>query len=167
MLYNHLSCCIEADLDAASELFLDTKKRNEAVSTTCSLTSGIAGASLKTIKDHETFALTIASKLEESKSTSFNLSAFYMKLTNEIKNKLTSENIDEVLLILQTLKEKKKLLESKAKPVVKKTVSQIKKETKKHNDVFGGSNDYDDKYSNYEVRTSTSILIIYITILYN
>ena len=139
----------EADLDAANELF-GGKGKAVGAGNNVSLSAGIAGTALKTIKDHETFALTIAGKLEESKSTSFNIAAFYMKLTDQIKNKLTIESIDEVLVSLTALRDKKKATEVKAKPVAKKTVAQIKKETKKHQEIFGGG-DYDDKYANYEV----------------
>lgn len=139
----------EADLDAASELF-GGKGKSSGTGNNVSISAGIAGTALKTIKDHETFALTIAGKLEESKSTSFNIAAFYMKLTDQIKNKLTIESIDEVLVSLTALRDKKKASEVKSKPVAKKTVAQIKKETKKHQEIFGGG-DYDDKYANYEV----------------
>lgn len=138
-----------ADLDAASELF-GGKGKSSGSGGNASISAGIAGTSLKTIKDHETFALTIAGKLEESKSTSYNIAAFYMKLTDQIKGKLTIESIEEVIASLNVLKEKKKASEVKPKTVTKKTVAQIKKETKKHEEIFGGG-DYDDKYASYEV----------------
>lgn len=143
-----------AELATASELFDSGMSKSAAAPSSANLTSGIAGAQLKTIKDHENFAITVASKLEDS--TSFNIASFYIKLTEQIKGKLSLESLEEVTASLNTLKEKKKATEPKPKVAAKKTVSQIKKETKRHADVFGGEGDYDDKYDSYAVSPLTT-----------
>ena len=143
-----------ADIEASSELFSSGVGKSFSSSAIkgggIGVVDGIASVSLKNIKDHETFASTVSLKLEDAKSTSFNISAFFVKLTEQLKDKLTSESLDAVLNALAAQKEKKKLLEPKNKTAAKKTVTQIKKETKRHADIFGGGEE-DDKYANYEV----------------
>lgn len=112
-----------------------------------SLASMVAGTSLKSKDDHKNFGIICAKKMADS--TAFNVAAFYKSLTEKLEGKMTYETVDEVLTIFNKIKEEKKKTAEPAKAgAQKKSKSQVKAETKKHSDVFGGS-EYADKYDDY------------------
>jgi Translation initiation factor eIF3 subunit len=146
----------EADNELTGELF--GGKADGATTSgksTGSLTAGIAGATLKSKDDHKNFGVVVAKKLTDS--TAFNIAAFYKSLTDKVESKLTYETVDEIITALNKVKESKKKIAEPAKTTgAKKSKSQLKAETKKHNDVFGGVDDY-DKYEDYNASEYSSI----------
>ena len=140
----------EADTELSAELFGGGVSR---------ATSGVSGISisrvtssgdpitLKNMKDHQNYAITVANKFIASDSTPFNIGGFYMKMTNELKGKLPVESLTEAIEALQNELENKKANMKKA-VAPKKSKKQSELEKKKHADTFGGD-DYDDKYTHY------------------
>lgn len=103
---------------------------------------------LKTIRDHQNFATATAAKLNNASSTTFNIGAFYCKLTNELKSKLPIETLEEIKEALSNELEEKRLTSNKKKKAPLKTKKEIRKENDKHADVFGGDFE-DDEYAGY------------------
>lgn len=85
----------DADADLAGELF--GKEKNSKSSN--SVSSSIAGATLKSKLDHTNFGILCAKKLNDS--TAFNVAAFYKSLTEKCQKNLTSESCDEILAVFQ------------------------------------------------------------------
>ena len=139
----------DADNELTGELFGGkadgTSSSTEQKASSSSLASMVAGTSLKSKDDHKNFGIICAKKMSDS--TAFNVAAFYKSLTEKLESKFTSETIEEVLVLFNKIKEEKKKTEP-AKTVQKKSKSQVKAETKKHSDIFGGG-DYDDQYAAY------------------
>jgi hypothetical protein len=105
---------------------------------------------LKTKQDHSTYGNSTSQKL--AASSAFNIAAFYKSLSKTCDNPLiTSEVLNEIIGDLTKIRDKKLEKEKPAaKPVVaKKSKKQMQKETQKHNDVFGGADDYGDNNDAY------------------
>ena len=141
----------ESDIQLAGEL-LGLQSDKSSKSNSSSVVSGIAGAVLKNKQDHINFANTVAAKLSDS--TAFCLSTFFKELTDKIKNDLPLENLNEVISILQNVRDDKKKKEAANISKEKVSSKDIKKIKKKHEDTFGGSydenNDYDAGYGKLE-----------------
>eukprot|EP01041_Mallomonas_annulata_P008914 gene8914-18446_t len=144
----------EGETALAGELFdVDSKtsggpkKGKELGASSGSVTSGIAGAKLKTKDDHVNFAITVSAKLAES--TSFNITSFLKELSERTKGSLTSESLTDIIDSLTVIRDSKKKTEDPQKGVVvKKTKKSLKAEQKKHEDTFGFVEE-DAAYSSY------------------
>ena len=135
----------DADNELTGELFGGKSSDPSNPKSSSSLTAGIAGTNLKSRDDHKSFGIICAKKLSDS--TAFNITAFYKSLTEKIEPKLSFDTVDEIITLLNRIKEDKRKLAEPAKVAVqKKSKSQVKAETKKHNDIFGGD-DYIDPYN--------------------
>lgn len=140
----------EADVRIAGELF--GTDASGGLSEEEMITRGLGSIPMKTKQDHVNFAILCANKMEDS--TSFNISAFYKEITDNFKQKLTLEGLDEIVKMLTVIRDEKKKAAALNAKTEKKTVKQMKAESKKHADVFGGADDYYDNnandYSAYE-----------------
>jgi hypothetical protein len=142
----------EADNDLTGELFDKNSKvgipSKSSASTASSIVSGIAGTSLKSKDDHKQFGIVVAKKMADS--TAFNIAAFYKSLTERVKDQLSAESLEEILSILQKLKdEKRKVAEPPKTSAAKKSKKQVEAEMKKLDDKFGGHSKH-DKYADYD-----------------
>lgn len=163
----------EADHELTDELFqgnIDQKSSSQASTTSLpvkittnasSISSGAASSSssamskavgsvvLNSNKDHFDFGNLVSVKLSDS--TAFNTAAFYRGLSKALKQpSMTVEVLDDIL------GEIKKIRDTKAKEtpvgekgVPKKSKQEVKKDEKRHQDIFGFK-DKVDKYSSYE-----------------
>jgi hypothetical protein len=133
----------EADVRLAGELFggsVHSGAEGDDVS------RGFGSIPVKTKQDHINFAILCAGKMEES--TPFNVLAFYREITDTVKSKLTLEGLDEIIKSLTAARDEKKRTSATSSKTVKKSKAQMKEEQRKHDDIFGGTDDYggDSRY---------------------
>lgn len=76
-------------------------------------------------------------------STPFNILAFYKEVTEQFKTKLTLEGLEEVLKSLTAIRDEKKKTAAAASKTVKKSAKQIKEDSRKAADIYGGGDEYD------------------------
>lgn len=131
----------------------DAPKKSVSSLGSSSATGGLAAISLATKQDHTNFGITCSKKLAES--TPIYVCAFYKALSERLPPKMTTESLDEILAVLQKVRDEKKKVEGEvAKSTAqKKSKKEIKAAEKKHNDIFGGSKFADkllDEYADYE-----------------
>ena len=111
-----------------------------------SVTKGLGSMPLKTKQDHTTLGTAIVTKLTDS--TTFNIGAFYKSLSKCLESpSVTAETLDDILKDITRIQESK--VKAIKPTVVKKSKKDLAKEAKKHSDVFGGSDNYCDKYDGY------------------
>lgn len=110
---------------------------------------GLAAISLSTKQDHTNFGITCSKKLSES--TPIYVCSFFKALCERLPAKMTTESLDEILAVLQKVREEKKKVEGEVakQTLQKKSKKEIKALEKKHADVFGGSFK-DDPYADLE-----------------
>jgi hypothetical protein len=136
----------QADNDMTGELFGGKADGAGQKSSSGSLAGLVAGTALKSKDDHKSFGILCAKKMADS--TAFNVAAFYKSLTEKLESKFTAETVEEVLTVLNKIRDERKKTEPIKGAAAKKTKAQVKAETKKHSDVFGGG-EYNDKYDDY------------------
>mmetsp|Transcript_37070 Transcript_37070/g.37736 ORF Transcript_37070/g.37736 Transcript_37070/m.37736 type:complete len:242 (-) Transcript_37070:186-911(-) len=129
-------------VDSVSSSTNGTTKKVKEVT----LTSGIAGAKLKTNVDHVNFAITVSTKLGDS--TSFNITAFLKELMSRTKGSLNTESLTEIIDSLTAVRDAKKKTEEPQKVVAKKSKKAIKQEEKQHQDKYGFVEE-DGRYDSY------------------
>lgn len=110
--------------------------------------TGLAGISLNTKAEHTTFGVTISKKLADS--TPLTVVAFFKSLCERLPASMTTESLDQILAVLNEKRAIKKEKEGEvAKVKVGKSKKEVKKEKKRHADVFGGDDQLDDYYETY------------------
>jgi len=131
----------EADAQLAEELF----DGGAGTKLSRSKSSGLGGINLKNKDDHVNFGIMVATKMADS--TSFCVSAFLKEILQRQKETLSSESLDELAVLIQTLRDSKNRAKEtkKAGPSKKEKKIQIKK----HEDTFGGKYEDNDKYASY------------------
>lgn len=133
----------------AQELFdvKDAKGASSSIGGTLgSVTKGLGSMPLKTKQDHSTLGTAIVTKLTDS--TTFNIGAFYKSLSKCLESpSVTAETLDDILKDITRIQESK--IKAVKPTVMKKSKKDLAKEAKKHSDVFGGSDNYGDKYDGY------------------
>lgn len=139
----------EGDQELAEELF--DKKSSSATSSsnvvpsTTMISKSLGSLTLKTKQDHNNLGSGTASKLSDS--STFHIGAFYKSLSKCLDNPVvTAETVDEIINDMIRIRDSK--VKAVKVTVVKKSKKVINSESKKHNDIFGGS-DYVDKYDKY------------------
>lgn len=114
-----------------------------------SVVSGVAGIALKTKQDHVNFAITVANKL--SPSTQICCSAFAAELIGRIKGNISPEGLDSLIAVLTAARATRVTVQAVS---TKKSKKELKKETKKQEDIFGGLDDsalaLEDQYAAME-----------------
>jgi hypothetical protein len=133
----------EADTELSSELF-----GNNTNTTSKSSTTGLGSIPLKTKQDHSNFAILCSKKMKDS--TPLNVGAFYKNVTDKLKDVITTETLDEVLMILNSVRDERRKLEIAKKPTQpKKTKKEMAAERKRHDDVFGDATETNSKYDRF------------------
>lgn len=140
----------EADAELANELFDKQSQKSSSSLGTVSVAKGIGALSLKTKQDHTTFGSATASKLSES--TTFNIGAFFKSVVKVLDSpSVTAETLDDIIADLTKIRDSK--VKAAKTVVTKKTKKEINAATKKHNEIFGGSDNvdkYEDTYGGME-----------------
>ena len=131
----------------------DAVKSKTASLGSASSGGGLASVALSTKQDHTNFGITCSKKLAES--TPIYICAFFKALTERLPAKMTGESLDEILAVLQKVREEKKKIEGEVAKTTtqKKTKKEVLAAEKKHNDVFGGvkyKDDLSDRYADLE-----------------
>lgn len=130
------------------------KKVVASLGSSSSVAGGLAAISLNTKQDHTNFGITCSKKLADS--TPIYICSFYKALSEKLlPAKMTVESLDEILAVLQKVRDDKKKIEGEVAKSTsqKKTKKELKAAEKKHTDIFGGTSHEDDllnQYSNYE-----------------
>ena len=140
----------EQETAIAGEMFgkpINTNVVSTSKISSSSSGTGLGGISLKTKQEHVNFAVLCSKKLADS--TPLNISSYYKSVTDKIKDSITSEVIDEVIVILTKVREDKKKTEATQSKTVKKSKKQIAADNARHDDIFGGSTNDNDKYDHY------------------
>lgn len=143
----------EADQEIASDLFSGSMKAKTEPKASAS--AGLGGIPLKTKQDHQNFGIICSKKLTDS--TPIMIGAYYKSLSEKVKDKMTSETLDDVIALLTRVRDDKKKTEAaaakKANATTKKSKKELLAEKKKHDDIFGpsdGGNHISDKYDHYQ-----------------
>lgn len=114
--------------------------------------SGLGSIPLASNQDHFEFGNLVSVRLSDS--TSFNIGAFYRGLSKVLKqNNVSMETIEEILSDIGKAKDAKVAAKDTGKGKKgesKKSQKDLKKESKRMEDIFGPSNDGYSKYSKYE-----------------
>lgn len=112
--------------------------------------SGLGSIPLASNQDHFEFGNLVSVKLSDS--TSFNIGAFYKGLAKVFKqNNVSVETLDEILVELNKAREAKAAKDGPKKKgdVGKKSQKEVKKENKRHEELFGFA-ETNSKYSGYD-----------------
>jgi len=110
--------------------------------------TGLAAIALNTKSEHTTFGITISKKLADS--TPLTVVAFFKSLCERLPASMTTESLDQILSVLNEKRAVKKEKEGEVAKVKKgKSSKEVKKEKKRHADVFGGDDQLDDYYETY------------------
>lgn len=110
--------------------------------------TGLASIPLNTKAEHTTFGITISKKL--SNSTPLSVVAFFKSLCERLPAGMTTESLDSILAVLNQKRAEKKEKDGEVAKVKKgKTTKELKKEKKRHDDVFGGVDKLDEYYEQY------------------
>jgi hypothetical protein len=111
--------------------------------------TGLAAIALNTKADHTKFGVTISKKIADS--TPLGVTAFLKALCERLPPGVTTEAFDSILNVLKAKREERRKSDGEAAKVVKsaKSSKDIKKEKKRHTDVFGGDFVQDEYYEAY------------------
>lgn len=109
--------------------------------------SGLGGIPMKTKDDHKNFGILCSKKL--ANSTSMNITFFYKSVFDKVKDKLSTESLDEILEALSKERGERKKTEPVSKKVApKKSKKELDAEKKRAAEIFGASQS-DDPYDSY------------------
>jgi deoxyinosine 3'endonuclease (endonuclease V) len=138
----------ESEIGIAAEMFAVKAKPESQAKSSGSIASGtVATAALQTKKDHETFARVVAERLDAS--TPLQLHAFMKESTTRLANKLTLDQVTELVEQLEKVRVKKAEAEGPVHSASKATMSKKKKQQKqaerRQEEVFGGQFQYQDE----------------------
>jgi len=105
---------------------------------------GLASIPLSTKQDHTNFGITCSKKLAES--TPIYVCAYFKSLLERLPPKMTTESLDDILSVLQRVRDEKKKVEGEVAKTTtqKKSKKEILAAEKKHNAIFGGASRDDD-----------------------
>jgi len=111
--------------------------------------SGLGSIPLASNQDHFEFGNLVSVRLSDS--TSFNIGAFYKGLAKVLKQNVSVETLDEILLEINKAREAKAAKDGPKKKgdVGKKSQKEVKKENKRHEELFGFA-ETNSKYSGYD-----------------
>mmetsp|Transcript_1719 Transcript_1719/g.2695 ORF Transcript_1719/g.2695 Transcript_1719/m.2695 type:complete len:240 (-) Transcript_1719:102-821(-) len=134
----------EADADITAELFNAGGNPTAAKRT---VSSGVAGISLRNREDHVNFGITVANKLADS--TSFCLTAFLTEVLKRDGEKLSAESLSTLSTEIAKLQKTKKQAEDLVNKGKHKSKKAEKAKAKRHADIFGDPEDDMPEYEEY------------------